>query len=313
MGDTTQLVATDMRAVLSGYNLGSYQSHQTFHKGADQTNLRVVTDMGSYVFRYYEKRSTDYILFELDLLRYLARHEFISPSPIPHSGGHLLSMYKGKPYAMFEFLSGAHSDDRQNRALVAGAIGRLHDLTIDIKPEHADARDTYDIVSCLRSAQASAKRMPATAEARLRLEWLRHETDTIRFSPAMPKGAIHGDANPANFLFEHGEVSAVLDFDQASYAYLLYDLASLLYWWAWPDKGELDIGAAREVIEGYQAYRRLTPEEKQQLFDMLKMPILMDVAWFIDHDQDFLNAQRKIELLNQLGLEEFCRKLFYDA
>lgn len=129
----------------------------------------------------------------------------------------------------------------------------------------------------------------------------------------MPKGVCHGDCNPTNFLYVHGHVSAVLDFDQSSYTSLLYDLASLLYWWAWPARGRLDFGKSRLLLEAYESARRLDQQEKEHLYDMLKMINLMGYAWFLHDDQDYPNSQRNVEFLNSIGREAFYQMLFEES
>src|SRR5438874_8701719 len=101
MGVKTLFSAADLRAILSQYDLGDLYGFEPFVHGADQTNLKLLTAQGPHAFRYYESRSTAYVLFEIDLLRYLARHGYPCPLPIEDAGGRVVGMYQDKPYALF--------------------------------------------------------------------------------------------------------------------------------------------------------------------------------------------------------------------
>lgn len=252
----------EFASILAGYRLGEYSSHQTFERGGDRANILVVTTKGKYVFRYYEKRSFDYVLFEIDLLQYLVTHAYPSPAPIQNRRGRYVSMYNGKPFAFFTFLAGEHDDDTNNFRRAAEAIGKLHTLTIDYKPSHTEARDKYDPASCLAYATVNAKNIGDEIIARSRPDWLQTELGKLQLLDAMPTGACHGDCNPTNFLYQEGRVSAVLDFDQANYIYLIYDVASLIYWWTWPDKGQIDFGKSRLLLEAYERVRVLNRLEE---------------------------------------------------
>jgi len=97
--------------LLDEYDLGDYEDHKPFDRGGDQTNYLVETTKGKYVFRYYEKRSMDYVLFEMELLHYLTRNSYPCPAPIKNERGEYAGSYREKPYALFTFIEGEHKND----------------------------------------------------------------------------------------------------------------------------------------------------------------------------------------------------------
>jgi homoserine kinase type II len=308
MGAKTPFAKEELIGLLADYDLGYYQDHQPFEQGGDQTNICVRTTTGKYAFRYYEKRSVNYVLFEIDLLQYLARHTYPCPVPLQNGRGGYLGMYHHKPFAFFTFLEGEHTNDEGNEKEAAKAIGTLHTRTRGYEPGHADARDTP--ASCLAYATASAQKIKDKTDAKARLDWLKGELRQIQLPDGLPKGACHGDCNPTNFLYMHGRVSAILDFDQASYTSLLSDVANLIYWWTWPAKGEMDFSQSRSLLEAYETVRPLDQLEKEHLYDMLKMLNCMGYAWFIHDDTDYPGSQRNVERLNAIGREAFYKALF---
>jgi homoserine kinase type II len=191
--------------------------------------LLLITTAGSAVVKYYEKRTLDYVNFEVELLHYLAQNSYPCSSPVVNRQGEHVRLYKKKPLALFVFLEGKHSESPENCLQVAKVIGQLHALTIGYKPGNAEDRAAYDPDYCWSCAKESAKSSNSDAKAQERLTWVKSELNKLELPDSLPKGVCHGDVNPTNFLYLHRKLSAVLDFDQASYTWLLYDVAQLVY------------------------------------------------------------------------------------
>jgi len=298
----------DFAKILSNYNLGNYKKSQTFKLGAIQTNLLLETTKGKFAFRYYETRPERYALFEVYLLEHLAGKRYPSPAPIRNKNGNLLGKYKQKPFAIFTFMHGRHKKS-VDPILIAKAVGKLHEITAGYKPDYCAARDTYDQKSCWRNAILNSRKIKSKPEAKQRLEWLKSELRKLQLPVDLPKGVCHCDTHPSNFLYINGKLVAVLDFDDASYVYLLYDIANMIYFWAWPDKAIIKFDKAKKLLEEYSKYRKLTSPEKEYLYDMLKMVIFMSIGWFI-HANDYNNEQRKIEYLNSISRKDFYNRIF---
>ncbi|MDZ7611881.1 MAG: homoserine kinase [Candidatus Moranbacteria bacterium] len=309
MAVKTTFSKKDFGKIISNYNLEEIKNFTPFKLGAVQTNLLLETEKDKLVFRYYESRSKRYALFEVNVLQYLARHSYPCPAPIRNNHGSFIGKHKDKPFALFEFMEGEHKKDI-NPKLIAQAIGKLHKITAGYKPKYFQARDSYDPKSCWENAISNSKKIKSKAEAKKRLDWLKSELEKLKLPNNLPKGVCHCDTHPSNFLHKNHEISAVLDFDDASYIPLLYDVANMLYFWAWPPGKELDLKKARELLKEYCKYRKLNENEKRRLFDYLKMVDFMSVGWFIHDDSDFRSDKKRLEHLNSIGRQEFYHNLF---
>jgi Ser/Thr protein kinase RdoA (MazF antagonist) len=86
------------------------------------------------------------------------------------------------------------------------------------------------------------------------------------------QGVCHCDSNPSNFLYTDGKLSAVLDFDQASYTWLLYDVAQMIYWWTWPKKGDIQLDKSSDLVAHYETVRKLSDDsfsnDKRKVVDL---------------------------------------------
>lgn len=310
MAVRTLFSTQDFQQILSNYDLGEFKKSKLFKTGAVQTNMLLETSKGKAVLRYYESRTEDYAHFEMNVLAYLTQHDYPCPTPIKNKQGDYVGCHQDKPFVLLEFLEGEHSDSEDNSKQIAEALGKLHVLTINYKPEYAEARDTYDPVSCWNNALVNVKKIRSEFEANERLGWLKTELNRLQFPQTLPKGVCHCDTHSSNFLYKAGNLVAVLDFDDAAYVYLLYDIANMLFFWAWPDKGELNFEKAKELLNVYEQHRKLTEDEKHHLYDLLQMVNLMGIGWFIHDDEDFYNSRRKTEFLNTLGREAFYNRIF---
>ncbi|MFH1455819.1 MAG: homoserine kinase [archaeon] len=309
MAVKTTFSKEDFNKILSEYDLGEYKKFKPFKLGAVQTNLLLETTRGKFVFRYYENRPEKYALFESNILQYLKKHSYPCPAPIRNKHGRFLGKYKNKPFALFELMEGVHRK-KGDAKLIAQTIGKLHKISIGYKPEYYKVRDTYDPNSCWKNAKLNSRKIKSKSESENRLRWLKIELQKLKLPNNLPKGLCHCDTHPSNFLYKNNKLTAVLDFDDASYVYLLYDISNMIYFWAWPHKKKLIFNKAKELLVEYNKHRKLTQIEKEHLYDILKMVVFMSIGWFIHDNDDYESEKKKIESLNLIGREEFYNKLF---
>jgi homoserine kinase type II len=310
MAVKTPFVQHDFEIMLAQYDLGDFVSFQPFEQGQDQTNALVTTTKIQAALRYYESRTLDYASFEIELLHHLAKYSYPIADPYPKRNGEYVSLYNNKPFAIFKFLEGRHNDNPNNYLQIAEAIAQLHTLTEDYQPTAIDGRPSYNQEYILSWATKSAKNIHSEAEAQTRLDWTRRQLDSLELPDSLPKGVCHGDTNPTNFLYQDGRLSAVLDFDQANYTWLIFDVAELIYWWTWPDKGVMDFAKTKELVKSYEQKRILNDNERGHLFDALKFVLLIGTGWFLHNDNGYKNNVRKVTLLDEVGREKFSSRIF---
>lgn len=76
-----------------------------------------------------------------------------------------------------------------------------------------------------------------------------------------PKGIVHGDLFRDNVLFEGANITGVIDFYNASDAYLIYDLAVAVNDWCTNEQGEYRSEACQAMQAAYQSVRPFTDDE----------------------------------------------------
>lgn len=307
--------AHEITAILALYQCGAYIQHRALTGGSVQTNVLVETTAGLFVLRSYERRAIDAVRFEVELLRHLTQHGYPCPAPIAQTDGTWIGVYNARPFVLFEFVTGQHVEHlnaRQQHALIR-SIAELHRITHGYRPAHTADRWNYDATLCRQLATQAAESI-GTDEARVKLAWLIDQLDRLELPASLPRGVCHGDLNLSNVLFQGDTFRALLDFDDANYTFLLFDVIGLISLWAWPyDRATLAIDEARAVLAIYTRYRPLTADEQRHLFDVFKLSILIDCVWYFARGSfpEFYE-KLKIDHLDAIGRDRLRALLFSD-
>ena len=310
--------------ILAHYDLCALTEVTAFTSGAVQTNLLLHTTCGKFVLRYYrQNRSFAAVQFEVNLLNYLRRHNYPCPGVIRNRRGRYLGLSQEKPYALFEFVEGVQIEEptAAQQVQLIQKVAELHKLTQHYRPSQRHARWNYGIAFCSTLAEKTANTL-ATVSAQEKLAWYRQALAQVVLPAALPKGICHADFHFSNVLFKDGNFQALLDFDDANYTYLTFDLVALLEptlfpfrWDTWqavsPATVVFNFTTARQIVATYQTVRPLNQLEKRYLFDVLKLATLIDCLWYFARGEvPNFYEKRKIDCLDAFGRERFCRELF---
>jgi homoserine kinase type II len=288
MAEITGLSERVFKSILSDYNLGEYISSKLFTIGSVQANHLVRTTKTKLVLRHYQNRSERSVLFECNLLRYLRNRNFRCPAPYRNKNGEFVGIFMGKPYVIFEFMKGRHlryPNKKQEKELIR-KTARLHNITRNYRPRNRRYRWNFDSELCRKLAREKAQELN-TPDAREKLKWYEVELSNLNLPKSLPKGVCHCDFHFSNMLFKNGKFNALIDFDDANYTYLTFDLAGLIEPLIcpseWGARSSLEKGKAapdftktRELVSAYVRYRPLNHNEKRHLFDVVKLRILID-------------------------------------
>ena len=312
MAVKTPFTPDNFAAILSRYDLGVYTHSEAIQRGTVQTNYCIQTTQGKFVFRYYENRSKEAVLFESDLLAYLTKQHYPCPAQVKNTQGAYVGVYRNKPYVIFEFLNGQpleHPSAHHWQQLIQKAA-ELQKLTQGFRSQYTRHRWNYDPDLCRALAWAEVTRID-TQSAYEKFTWLARELTTLDLPLSLPKGICHCDFHFTNVLFQGDELVALLDFDDANYTFLQFDLVGLIEYWAWPHTLDiLDVTKARSVVQEYMKHRPLPPVEQQHLYDVYKLSILFDCVWYFARgDANDFREKRKVEALQSLGRQQFFRNL----
>lgn len=303
------LTETDLRDILAGYNLGAYQNCKRFAHGAVQTTLLLETNKDCAVLRLYENRSLAHVQFEVRALKFLRDAGLPVPAIFKDRAGNKINLHHGKPYVLVEYIAGAHGNNPNNTFVareamaVVNAVARVHCATIKLMPDSFGERTPLDVAYCLKEFRAQHAHWLGAKQGR----WFEEELASVELPPALPHGLCHADLNYGNFLFRDHKVVAMLDFDMSFVGPLVYDVANLIYWWAWPPGMPMKAPEAAMIVDAYSKVRSLGADEAAHLYDALKLITLLGLS--CSDDRDYEETRFRIGCMNEMGRNNFLNAL----
>lgn len=218
----------------------------------------VETTSGRWILRRYSlARLPAGIPFEHEVLTALAAGGWPVPRPLAAPDGTTLVKVEGRFYALFPHLRGRCLEDPGRHGAVLASLHRATS-TLDLVnrstwPRLADyARRPFgDLLVEYAGAD------PDGAAAIVR--WHGHVARHLAAAPkSLPRLVVHGDFHSGNLLFEHGELTGVLDFDFARLDVRAADVAIAL--------GFLHDAASRAAfLDAYTGGFPLAPAERALL------------------------------------------------
>jgi homoserine kinase type II len=274
----TRLSADEARAILAAYGFELETLEPLPDRGTVNSNFRVRASGRLFFLRVNEGKRDQDVRAEADLVTALRAGGVPTPeilAPIhlmqshqsdvdhlmqPHQNvwGDLMHVHQ-KPVTLFPWVAGREAQpipDAPSVRAVGRGLALLHRAGQAL-PSSTWPRDHYRLEE-LASRLASFDGDPRFSEVAPQLgSALARAMDRALRNERGPVGLIHQDLFPDNLLVdERGELSAILDLEQATGGPLAYDLAVALNAWCWD--GERIVPDAVESV--LAAYRQSAPE-----------------------------------------------------
>ncbi|WP_421934627.1 homoserine kinase [Phenylobacterium sp.] len=261
----TDITDEELALLLADYDLGTPVAFKGIAEGVENSNFLLETTVGRYFLTVYEKRMREEELpFFLDLMRWLARHDYPCAAPMADRAGQTIKRVRGKPAAIVEFLPGL-SVRRPTAAHCREAgegLARLHLAAQGFPGTRANdlGQEAWaPLFATLRGAAEDLKPgLAATIGAdldRLAKAW----------PVGLPAGIVHADYFPDNVFFNAGKFAGAIDFYFACVDALAYDIAVALNAWCFEADGSFNITSARALVAGYERHRPLSDAERAAL------------------------------------------------
>ena len=274
------------REFLKHYAMDLNDWHET--SGGGDNDTFVVSDGGApTVLRVYRTTDNDEIPFELDVIDFLVENGFPTPAVVRTRDGARSVQIGNRVAVMFDFAPGDPIGEktRQNGCMVAALAGRLNRLTQNVSfpgvRSRSDAGRIRTFLEFVGSTPSIATK-PGCSQfcvtAAQLLDWIREVIDQQR----LPMGVIHRDWNGGNVLVDSGgSIAAVLDFDEAYYGPHIFDIASIVHYWADRESFHFESDSVRALLDAYQSERMLGSHERSLLNTALAAFHAADASEFL--------------------------------
>jgi homoserine kinase type II len=259
-----------LESFLRNYPLGSLVNYAGIEDGIENTNYLLTTTQGDFVLTLFEWFNPRQLGYFLRLLQHLQKAQFPCPEPQPDYNGRLVKTLAGKPAALFKRIAGTSIE--QPEQLHCQQVGtQLAKLHCDAESFPIQQANSMNLRCCYRITEKIKPRLSSTDYQQIIAE-LEFQADYSQVK--LPQGLIHGDLFKDNVLFNHGQLSGILDFYNARHDSWLVDLAITANAWSHSQNGEINRDTLNSLLESYQQIRTLTTLELQLLPVMLRASAL---------------------------------------
>jgi homoserine kinase type II len=236
------------------FGLAPVLGFSSIEAGTINSNFSVRTESGQFFLRVNEGKSRDDIVWEAELVRYLAGAGLETPRTLSTTTGEPCYRFGAQWISMFPWVAGHHLERAdvgvlETRSLGA-ALASLHVCAMDSQlPTRRGIYTFENIVERYQGFRLCDDKV-SRIDSLLADEIAFHsQLDRL---PRFP-GIIHGDLFRDNVLFDEGGISALLDFEQASHGDCLYDLAVCIN--AWCFKEDFDMPLVESLVRSYLSKR----------------------------------------------------------
>ena len=269
----TSLTDSDMRALVADYYLGELVSFQGISGGVENTNYFLTTTTGKYVLTLFEEFEFDEVPYFLDVVAHLKHKGFNVPAALIDIHGERLRVVKDRPAIIVDCFPGEGLEQTSVETCrqMGAALAKLHIAGEDFPEQRESHRgmDWWHATSTALLAELEPK------QAELLQSQIAAFDDFIAQHPDLPKTTIHGDLFYNNTLFDGENLSAIIDFYNACYSWVMYDLAIVVNdWCSDMSTGELDMEKYRALMKAYLYVREPNAGEIAAWPHMLRIAAL---------------------------------------
>lgn len=258
---------SNLEFFLKSYNIKDF-SYSLIEEGIENTSIKVYFKEEAYVLRIWPKNKKDdhAILLELKFIEELLKFDNLIPTPKI-----LLNFQKEK-------LTKVKIDDYYWQAILMDFVDGVHpiDFSDDIIEELAEIQAKMHFFGARFANQNSFKNIeyqqvqmklmffdPAFNIENIQDETIkafisRAESYILKFDSKLPRAFVHGDIKANNLIVRHNKIKAILDFDGASYSYIVMCLGATIL-------AINNIEKIHTYLSNYKQYRILTSEELEIL------------------------------------------------
>jgi homoserine kinase type II len=263
----------ELTAFLSAYDIGHLVSYEGIAQGVSNTNYFVTTDRGHFILTLFEPHRVDPadIPFFIDYAVTLEKKGVACPKTLVRKDGKNIFILNDRPAGIFSLLKGQGAHVAMLSPLLckkAGMLlGQMHEGAAGFKQT---AHNHFSLPRWKEWVSNIGETMNETKEGlydlvKKELNWLESH-----WPVGLPSGAIHADFFPDNVFFENWDVTGVIDFHFVCTDFFAYDLAIALNAWSFDEINNFRQDRMEAMIQGYNALRPLSQEEKDSLPILLR-------------------------------------------
>ena len=248
----------DILEILKPYSIFNIKKFQILDGGSENTNYKIDSEVGKIVLTISEQKTIQEVQDLAELLDHLKKNNFDTSELVHTSQNKSFTIYKNKPVMVKRYLEGKIMSDIPLHLLkqIGADSATLHKIN---PPDFL-----REIMWCGIERFNEVEQYALNSSFDL---WLKSTANYIdkHLTADLPKAFIHSDIFASNVIINDKNTKAtIMDFEEASYNYRLFDIAILTISLCSKD-GSIDFSRVSLIIKGYTSVTKITDEEKQAL------------------------------------------------
>jgi Ser/Thr protein kinase RdoA (MazF antagonist) len=265
--------------------------------------FHVTADGGESVLRVkYPPVHADDIAWEHRLQRVLARRLDEVQAPLAAVDGSTYFSIEQRAAWLVPFVAGETADParEQHRLAAARALGRLHragsDIGVEPRPRQTPLRELpWPPLTVPPELKAWGAEI---ADARA---WAVSFVEALHETRPLATSLVHGDFFPGNVLVTADRVVAVIDWEEAQFDWVIWDLAGALGSFCGVDDG-FDRAAAARFVAAYRAAGgTAAPDDDDALLPLVRVKRILEVLRApTDREPRWEHQRRNLRSLSNL-------------
>ncbi len=313
----THLHQQDIKHLLSQYNIGQLVSFTGIEGGVENTNYFIDVEKDGqeqrYVLTLFEYLSVDALPFFIDLTNELAADNIPVPAPVKDQSGQALQLVRNKPAIIAPCLPGKHYNEISvdHCREMGQVLAQIHRSGQHSSLQQENQRG----ISWLDQQVTRLKPLLKAEDALIMSDQWRSINAELAKYTTLPAGLIHGDLFHDNVLFECDRITGVIDFYNACYDWLIYDVAVTVNDWCIKSDLSLDAKRCRALLDAYNDIRPFTEEERQAWSVILRLASfrfwVSRIITFIHPEEAVGSEHEQSQALNFKNPDEFRDILIY--
>lgn len=267
----TPVSLVDLSDWITQFPLGKALAITNISSGIENSNFFINTENGEYVLTLFEKLNFKQLPFYLKLMRHLAMHGILVPTPIANCSGNMINFLNGKPAAIFTKLEGMSQIHPTliHCTAVGNMLGKMHVAAQNFSIRQPNLRG---LSWWSKITPIVLPFMTSKNQELLRTEIKFQQTFAASELPAqLPNGPVHADLFRDNAMFVDTRLTGFFDFYFAGCDSFLFDLAITVNDWCIDfTSGEFDLPRLKAMLDAYYAVRPFTNLENHVWQTMLR-------------------------------------------
>jgi len=291
-----KIMKKEIKEILNNYELGEFLSCKKMTCGYSNTNYKIVTSTGSYLYRICQRQSLDSIQYEMSLMQALKQIRFPAAFPISRKDKGYISLGNHGWITIYEFIEGEQPKVTpktvEEIALTIGQLSQFKDWRQLPRKNPISLDVCHQLIKDFGTSKYQYSEI---------FSYFIEQTEYLSpyLTQKIPKGMVHGDIFPDNTIFNGNKLTALIDFEFSCPDYLLIDVGVAINGFCFLNN-RLNQELLIIFLKTYSKIRTLTPREIALLPYYIQWGAHGIISCHLEHNLLSNKSIRQLNRVNEL-------------